>query len=505
MGVQYSKYFVSQERVPYIAQPTEEPVPDASRVEPSTETSLVTARELRKQPTFNDSMKETLANLMRSVRAGKHNAAEHILRYIQTHSEASLYKGLLQSVCYHTSVLFSGLENGFEDLNLAALGSTISTKMQGVYAIVFRWKSGSWRIYIGSAFGVKGIAGRVNRRHKANTHRKLHSNIYLYRLIDHPDVDAYYMSLAKHESRKDDFGDTNRGGYNLYVNRSDPLSTDDHVALAKGVNKGIVPLTPSSKRLEANRRKYAVPDDGVLRNDEAGEPRAIKASGAGAVGYLGPAVAREDQDDDVAAEMNMTNNEKEVLMQQCKVFFFRIADLKPGDVRVLVDNNIWSTHLRFDKILVRTEKWRVSFQNSMWGSEWFVNFVNTNVKTSGSTGPGQLTAYKSFDKQRKLNFWLHWSRWNTETAMACYGPLRKAIDLNEALLNLKLSALIQGVYGVACITTWQNRCQFMDPTGHFSSNEEKGKVNVYQIYQDIRNVPEEYFPDRPSIQDVPTH
>ncbi|KAI9698406.1 MAG: hypothetical protein M1836_003986 [Candelina mexicana] len=267
MGAQYSKYFVSQERIPnpeYIAQPTKEQVPGASRVEPSTETSLVTARELKKQLTFNESMKETLANLMRSVRAGKHNAAEHILRYIETHSEASLYKGLLQSVCYHTSVLFSGLENGFEDLNLAALGSTVSTKMQGVYAIVLRWKSGSWRIYIGSAFGVKGIAGRVNRRHKNLAHRQSKSGSYLYYLIDHPDVEAYYMTLATFEDLVDNpmvvvteavltclFGSYDTETYRncrpkgiptvLWkrgVNRSDPLSTDDHVALAREVNKG---------------------------------------------------------------------------------------------------------------------------------------------------------------------------------------------------------------------------------------------------------------------------
>ncbi len=84
-------------------------------------------------------------------------------------------------------------------------------------------------------------------------------------------------------------------------------------------------------------------------------------------------MTREDQRDDVAAELNVTNDEKEVLMQQCKVIYFRNMDLKAGDLRVVVDANLSPLHYKFDKILTRGQTWRVSFQNSMWGSVWYVS------------------------------------------------------------------------------------------------------------------------------------
>lgn len=127
------------------------------------------------------------------------------------------------------------------------------------------------------------------------------------------------------------------------------------------------------------------------------------------------------------------------------------------------------------------------------------------MKAYDATGPGQLLSYDAFDDQRKLNFWLHTSRWTEKTAITCYGPLRKAVDLNAALLNPKWSAYMQGIYGVACMTTWANKCRYMNGDGHFTSKEDQKRVDTLQIYEDIRNAPEQYFPDRPSVQDVPTH
>ena len=45
---------------------------------------------------------------------------------------------------------------------------------------------------------MNGIAGRVNRRHKNVVHRASLSGSYLYSLIDHPEVDAHYVTLAEH-------------------------------------------------------------------------------------------------------------------------------------------------------------------------------------------------------------------------------------------------------------------------------------------------------------------
>ena len=51
-----------------------------------------------------------------SVKAGKHEMADHVLEYIEAHNEAEIKKTMQESMCGHTANLVSGIETGFDEI-----------------------------------------------------------------------------------------------------------------------------------------------------------------------------------------------------------------------------------------------------------------------------------------------------------------------------------------------------------------------------------------------------
>lgn len=89
--------------------------PDSLREEPWAECAFSEPIEPKDNKTFVDIMKKTLGNLLRSVQAGKHNVADHVLKYIEAHSEAEMGDAMEKSICDHTEDFVSGIENGFKE------------------------------------------------------------------------------------------------------------------------------------------------------------------------------------------------------------------------------------------------------------------------------------------------------------------------------------------------------------------------------------------------------
>ncbi len=109
----------------------------------------------------------------------------------------------------------------------------------------------------------------------------------------------------------------------------------------------------------------------------------------------------------------------------------------------------------------------------------------------------QLRRYGDKSTQQKSAFWLHPDRWTREIALEILAPLKAAVYRDGVLANAIWRQYLQTLYDVACQATYEYRIR-QGPNGEESLND------VQSVYAAIRAVPEEKFPNRPPISEVPT-
>ncbi|KAJ9665159.1 hypothetical protein H2201_004820 [Coniosporium apollinis] len=136
--------------------------------------------------------------------------------------------------------------------------------------------------------------------------------------------------------------------------------------------------------------------------------------------------------------------------------------------------------------------WCESWQGKMWSSDFFLTFVRDNLKIYDNTKRATAPVYEASTNEQQNEFWKLPSRWTLATVLELFGTLDRGVDITAAWENPDWHSYMRGVYTVACVSTWRNR---MKPGV---------KPDRYQVYEDIRGVPNTYYRNRPQIDHVPT-
>lgn len=81
----------------------------------------------------------------------------------------------------------------------------IESENQGVYAVVMFYPSGTYRIYIGCAYGTRGLRNQLEKEHQNHEHRvsEKYKSKYLYKLLEDKEITPYYVCLAKFDELVD--------------------------------------------------------------------------------------------------------------------------------------------------------------------------------------------------------------------------------------------------------------------------------------------------------------
>ncbi len=109
---------------------------------------------------------------------------------------------------------------------------------------------------------------------------------------------------------------------------------------------------------------------------------------------------------------------------------------------------------------------------------------------------GQLRRYEDKTTAQKSAFWLHSDRWTRAIALEILAPLRAAVDRDGVIESEEWSVYLRTVYDAACQATYEFRIK-AGPNGEESLND------VQKVYAAVRAVPDEIFPTRSAVSEVP--
>ncbi len=136
---------------------------------------------------------------------------------------------------------------------------------------------------------------------------------------------------------------------------------------------------------------------GAQQNIPGAETEPAQRSGDRATGRPAQELTMQEKAD-IMQDWKEADDEKKGLLQVCKQWYFRNADLTTGDVRTIVDEDEFPPNsYQFDIIVKHVKIWRAEFQRKIWGQPWFLQFVSSSL-TRNKCGVMQLILYRSTTK-----------------------------------------------------------------------------------------------------------
>ncbi|KAJ9642437.1 hypothetical protein H2199_004818 [Coniosporium tulheliwenetii] len=188
-------------------------------------------------------------------------------------------------------------------------------------------------------------------------------------------------------------------------------------------------------------------------------------------------------------------DENRYLVPKAMVYYFRNMTITKDNIAEILKPHAHSGY-KFDSKEGYITAWVQNWQNRIWGSTYFADFVQANVSRHGRERPVGAPSYDDLPNLAKSQFWQHESRWTMATLMEIFGTLDRGVNLHAVWESDEWRQYATGIYTVACISTYKYRLKLDD--------EGKPLDDRLQVYKNIRSAPDYFFSKWPAVSEVPT-
>ncbi|KAL6713173.1 hypothetical protein ACLMJK_009294 [Lecanora helva] len=199
----------------------------------------------------------------------------------------------------------------------------------------------------------------------------------------------------------------------------------------------------------------------------------------------------------------LTDIEMDRFLRETKIWYFLNMDLKGQDIRQILETILPSAlQSSNDDISACAAHLLSDFEENTWGSDWFIDFVNSEVSTFNTKMAGFMH-HGNRPKALRLDWWSDKARWNTTTFTRTFSWLDDTIDLPKIWSTKHWHDFTRKAFCAACDATWEH-----DNVSTTTNGENGGNGEVYMdtagIYRGIRQALNERYPERSgSVWEVP--